>query len=105
MLTKNCIQTRPLPHCEGTFCFGEQTSATAYRRVVMSKRVVFLLATAVFPLLILWFTFAPHSRAGGSTILIDAVYYDGYAASDTDEAVRLINVSAAAVDLSSWRLN
>jgi cardiolipin synthase len=71
----------------------------------MSKRVVFLLATAVFPLLILWFTFAPHSRAGGSTILIDAVYYDGYAASDTDEAVRLINVSAAAVDLSSWRLN
>lgn len=71
----------------------------------MSKRVVYLLATAVFPLLILWITLAPHSRAGGSAILIDAVYYDGYAASDTDEAVRLINVSATAVDLSNWRLN
>jgi hypothetical protein len=48
---------------------------------------------------------APRSRASGSAILIDAVYYDGYAASDTDEAVRLINVSDTAVDLSNWRLN
>ncbi|MCB8978571.1 MAG: lamin tail domain-containing protein [Ardenticatenaceae bacterium] len=71
----------------------------------MSKRVVYLLATAVFPLLILWFMMAPHSRAGGSAILIDAVYYDGFATNDTDEAVRLINVSGTAVDLSNWRLN
>ena len=56
----------------------------------MSKRVVYLLATAVFPLLILWSMMAPHSRAGGSAILIDAVYYDGFATNDTDEAVRLI---------------
>lgn len=71
----------------------------------MSKRIVNLLATAVFPLLILWAIFTPHSSAVSTTVLIDAVYYDGYATNDTDEAVRLINVSGTAVDLSNWRLN
>ena len=71
----------------------------------MTKRVVFLLATAVFPLLILWAVFAPKSNAGGSSILIDAVLYDGFEDSDADEAVRLINVSGTAVDISNWRLN
>ena len=71
----------------------------------MTKRVLYLLATAVFPLLILWATFVPNSSAGGSSVLIDAVYYDGFATNDTDEAVRLINVSGTAVDLSDWRLN
>ena len=55
----------------------------------MTKRVLYLLATAVFPLLILWATFVPNSSAGGSLVLIDAVYYDGFATNDTDEAVRL----------------
>ncbi|MAU01552.1 MAG: hypothetical protein CL608_30815 [Anaerolineaceae bacterium] len=71
----------------------------------MTKRLVFLLATAVFPLLILWAIFAPNSSAGGSAILIDAVYYDGFETNDPDEAVRLINVSGTAVDISNWRLN
>jgi hypothetical protein len=44
----------------------------------MTKRVMFLLVTAVFPLLILWATFAPNSSAGGSSVLIDAVLYDGF---------------------------
>ncbi|MCA9918535.1 MAG: lamin tail domain-containing protein [Anaerolineales bacterium] len=70
----------------------------------MSKRVVYLLATAVFPLLILWATLAPHSSAISTTVLIDAVYYDGFAASDTDEAVRLINVSGSVQDISNWQL-
>ncbi len=71
----------------------------------MTKRVVFLLATAVFPLLIFWAIFTPNSSAGGSSILIDAVLYDGFENSDADEAVRLINVSGTAVDISNWQLN
>ena len=71
----------------------------------MTKRILYLLATAVFPLLILWATFAPNSSAISTTVLIDAVLYDGFENSDTDEAVRLINVSGAAVDLSNWQLN
>ena len=39
-----------------------------------------------------------------STILIDSVLYDGYALDDADEAVRLVNVGAATVDLGGWRL-
>ncbi|MCP4416123.1 MAG: lamin tail domain-containing protein, partial [Chloroflexi bacterium] len=39
------------------------------------------------------------------TILIDAVYYDGFETSEPDEAVRLRNVSGTAVDIGSWRLN
>ncbi len=70
----------------------------------MTKRVVYLLATAVFPILILWATFAPNSSAGGSSILIDAVLYDGYENLDADEAIRLINVSGTAVDISNWEL-
>ncbi len=73
----------------------------------MTKRVMYLLATAVFPLLILWATLAPHSSAISTSILIDAVYYDGIEDnnSDVDEAVRLINVSETAVDISNWQLN
>jgi phosphatidylserine/phosphatidylglycerophosphate/cardiolipin synthase-like enzyme len=35
-------------------------------------------------------------------ILIEALYYDGYASQDRDEAFRLINVSSQTVDLSDW---
>ena len=70
----------------------------------MTKRIAYLLATAVFPLLILWITFAPNSYAGGSSILIDAVLYDGYENGDADEGVRLINVSGTAVNISNWQL-
>ncbi|MCP4420295.1 MAG: hypothetical protein GY805_27130 [Chloroflexi bacterium] len=71
----------------------------------MTKRIAYLLTTAVFPLLILWITFAPYSNAASSTILIDAVYYDGFETSEPDEAVRLRNVAGTAVDIGNWRLN
>ena len=38
-------------------------------------------------------------------ILIDSVLYDGYALDDADEAVRLVNVSAAPVNVGGWRLS
>ncbi|VAW37661.1 hypothetical protein MNBD_CHLOROFLEXI01-2629 [hydrothermal vent metagenome] len=71
----------------------------------MTKRIAYLLATAVFPLLILWFTFVPHSQAGINPVLIDAVYYDTYETNQPDEAVRIINVSGTTVDIGSWQLN
>ena len=71
----------------------------------MTKRIVYLLATAVFPLFVLLALFPQQSRAGGSAVLIDAVLYDGYETGDADEAVRLRNVSGMAVDISNWQLN
>ncbi len=41
---------------------------------------------------------------GRPPILIDSVLFDGYAADDADEAVRIINASAAAATLIGWRL-
>ncbi len=35
-------------------------------------------------------------------VLVSAVYYDGYARGDADEAVQLWNVGAVAVDLTGW---
>ncbi|MEJ2733195.1 MAG: lamin tail domain-containing protein [Anaerolineae bacterium] len=35
-------------------------------------------------------------------ILIEALYYDGYAYDDEDEAFRLLNVSAGVVDIGGW---
>ncbi len=37
-------------------------------------------------------------------ILIDSVLYDGYALDDADEAVRLVNVGGAPVNVGGWRL-
>jgi cardiolipin synthase len=37
-----------------------------------------------------------------STVLITAVYYDTYLTGDPDEAFRLMNVSASAIDLTDW---
>ncbi len=37
-----------------------------------------------------------------SPILIEALYYDGYAYNDEDEAFRLLNVSAGVVDIGAW---
>lgn len=44
------------------------------------------------------------AAATPSPLLIDAVYYDGYALGDDDEALRVINVSTAAVDATGWAL-
>jgi len=38
-------------------------------------------------------------------VLLDAVLYDGYEPWDADEAIRLINVGGAAVDLGGWTLD
>ncbi len=39
-----------------------------------------------------------------SPLLIEALYYDGFATYDYDEAVRILNVSTATVDASGWAL-
>jgi phosphatidylserine/phosphatidylglycerophosphate/cardiolipin synthase-like enzyme len=74
----------------------------------MFKRFFWLLATAVIPTLFLSLFTTIHNitaAENASTVLIDAVLYDGLEASDLDEAVRLWNVSTAVVDISGWRLN
>ncbi|GAB4268756.1 MAG: hypothetical protein Kow0080_11940 [Candidatus Promineifilaceae bacterium] len=38
------------------------------------------------------------------TVLIDAVYYDGYASGEPDEAVQIRNVGTVPVDVSGWQL-
>jgi cardiolipin synthase A/B len=42
--------------------------------------------------------------APDSAALIEALYYDGYAAYEPDEAVRVLNVSDAPLDLGGWRI-
>lgn len=74
----------------------------------MFKRFFWLLVTAVIPTLFLsLLTTIPRLTAAenASTVLIDAVLYDGRELNDPDEAVRLWNVSATAVDIGGWRLN
>ncbi len=46
-------------------------------------------------------------EASGSTptVLITALYYDGYAANDYDEAVQLSNVISVPVDITAWRIS
>jgi hypothetical protein len=44
------------------------------------------------------------TTVGESRVLISAVLYDGYQSGDLDEAVQLVNVGAAPVDLTGWEL-
>ena len=44
----------------------------------------------------------PAADSASTSVLITAVYYDTYLAGEPDEAFRLMNVSGAAVDLTSW---
>ena len=46
-----------------------------------------------------------QAPADGAQVLIAAVLYDGYQLNDADEAVQLVNVGAAPVDLTGWRLD
>jgi phosphatidylserine/phosphatidylglycerophosphate/cardiolipin synthase-like enzyme len=39
------------------------------------------------------------------TVLIDAVYYDGYASGEPDEAVQIRNVGTVPVDVGGWQLS
>lgn len=72
----------------------------------MFKRLFVLTMGMLLPLLVLVFFLArPLEAAGSPAVLIDAVLYDGYEASDADEAVRLRNVSGSVVDVSGWQLN
>lgn len=43
--------------------------------------------------------------SGAPVILVDAALYDGYEPLDADEAVRLLNVGGAAIDLGGWTLD
>ena len=64
----------------------------------MFKRFFWLLVTAVIPTLFLSLFTTIHNiiaAENASTVLIDAVLYDGLELSDHDEAVSLRNVSAA----------
>jgi uncharacterized repeat protein (TIGR01451 family) len=44
------------------------------------------------------------TTVGESRVLISAVLYDGYQSGDPDEAVQLVNLGAAPVDLTGWEL-
>ncbi|GIK55713.1 MAG: hypothetical protein HND44_13295 [Chloroflexi bacterium] len=72
----------------------------------MFRRLLGLTTAVILPLLLLAALLAvPRAAAGSSTVLVDAVLYDGYELSDTDEAVRIRNVSQQVVDISGWQLN
>lgn len=74
----------------------------------MFKRFFWLLVTAVIPTLFLsLLTTIPNLTAAenASTILIDAVLYDGLELNEPDEAVRLWNVGVSVEDISGWQLN
>ena len=76
----------------------------------MRKRLAWLLLAAVLPLGLLLVGMAERSSAqsgvrGATTIVIDAVLYDGYELNDADEAVRLRNVSNAAIGVGQWQLS
>ncbi len=79
----------------------------------MSKRVFWLLLTAVLPTtLLLMLPALPGMAAnsasvwqtGSSTLLIDAVLYDGLESNDTDEAVQIRNISSGAIPIGEWQL-
>ncbi len=73
----------------------------------MLKRFFWLLATAVIPTLLLSLFTTIHNitaAENASTVLIDAVLYDGLELSNRDEAVHLQNVSASVEDISSWQI-
>lgn len=85
----------------------------------MSRRVLWLVVSAVVPtaILIIILTIPnPTSAAkttlstpiqsgtNASTVIIDAVLYDGLELNDTDEAVRIQNISPAGINIGSWQL-
>lgn len=47
---------------------------------------------------------AAGAEVAPSPLLIEALYYDGYATYDYDEAVRVMNASTATVDAGGWAL-
>jgi len=70
----------------------------------MLKRSPWLLAAIILPAF-LFASLIRQTRATSTAVLIDAVLYDGQETDEPDEAVRLINVSDTAVDISGWAIN
>ena len=70
----------------------------------MLKRLFTIL---ILLLAITTFTWLPIAlvKAASSTILINAIYYDTYLTGEPDEAVQLINVSAAPITLTNYTLS
>lgn len=73
---------------------------------MMTRRIAYLFVVTLLPLLalLLWI-YRQTDAAGMPTVVIDAVLYDGYESGDDDEAVRIRNVSATAVDVTGWQLD
>ncbi len=70
----------------------------AFSRLALST----LVGTGLALVLLFLASRALPSTAASATALISAVYYDTYLPNEPDEAFRLTNVSASAVDLTSW---
>lgn len=69
------------------------------------KRGIIVVATAVLPLVLLWLWGEGRLMAQvGAPVVIEAVYYDGIASGEPDEAVRIRNVTDIPFDLSGWQL-
>jgi cardiolipin synthase A/B len=72
----------------------------------MNKRLFWVAATAVFPLLSLCIGLLHTLHAAAPVgVVIDAVLYDGQLSGDSDEAVRLRNVSDIPKVLDGWQLS
>lgn len=67
------------------------------------RRIRFTLLGVVFLLLIPVLLSSSVAHAAGGPILITAVLYNGYDASQNDQSIEIMNVSAASVDLSGWQ--
>ncbi|HFQ94860.1 MAG TPA: lamin tail domain-containing protein, partial [Anaerolineae bacterium] len=74
------------------------------KEMPMFKRSLWLLVALILPA-ILFASLISQTRATSTAVLIDAVLYDGQETGEPDEAVRLINVSGTAVDISGWAIN
>ncbi|MCP5096568.1 MAG: lamin tail domain-containing protein, partial [Chloroflexi bacterium] len=71
----------------------------------MNKRLFWVAATAVFPLFALFVWLQQTAQANSlSGIVIDAVLYDGQLNGDTDEALRLRNVTDIPIMIGEWKI-
>lgn len=72
----------------------------------MGKRMFWLAATAVLPLLVLAMgVVQPLRTASGAPVVIDGVLVDGIVSGEGDEAIQLRNVSDSVVDVGDWAVS
>lgn len=72
------------------------------------KRIFWLLICSCLPVFLL-LTIYPHPTPTllaqpSTTVVISAVYYDGYETNEPDEAVQIQNISSQPVDVSGWKV-